>query len=73
MPDLTGWSMRDVMKVTDLIGLELGTSGMGYAAKQQIKPGTPVKKGDYCLVEFRTPDSEPVEEEEIEPEGGVAE
>ena len=73
MPDLTGWSMRDVIKVSDLIGLELGTSGKGYVAKQQIKAGTPVKKGDYCLVEFRTPDSEPVQEEEIEPEGGVAE
>ncbi|WP_050614686.1 penicillin-binding protein [Bacillus testis] len=56
MPDVTGWSLRDVMKVANLVGMDLNTTGSGYVIKQNIKPGQVIKKGDYCILHFSPPE-----------------
>lgn len=66
LPDMTGWSLRDVMKVANLGNLELNISGTGYVTKQNLQAGTTLKKGDYLIVHFQAPGTkeEPLEEEE---------
>ncbi|SDL77006.1 penicillin-binding protein [Sediminibacillus halophilus] len=70
MPDVNGWSMRDVLKFGDLTGIEIETMGNGFAVKQSIKKGTALKKDDYLVVEFSPPnhdeDSKVKEEENPE-------
>jgi penicillin-binding protein 2B len=58
LPDMTGWSLRDVMKLAQLADLKLNTSGNGYVSKQNIKAGTPVKKGDDLIVHLSTPEQQ---------------
>ncbi|WP_053219767.1 penicillin-binding protein [Virgibacillus senegalensis] len=55
MPDVTGWSIRDVLKIGDTLGIEIETMGNGYAVKQSIEKGTDLKKDDYLVVEFSPP------------------
>ncbi|MFS0782401.1 penicillin-binding protein [Bacillus sp. 1P06AnD] len=64
MPDVTGWSLRDVMKVVNLVGMDLNTTGSGFARKQNIKPGQPIKKGDYFIVQFSPPEATATKQEE---------
>ena len=54
MPNLTGWSLRDVMKFAALTEFELHASGKGYAA-QQSPAGTVITKKDYLVVDFESP------------------
>lgn len=74
LPDMTGWSLRDVMKVANLANLKLNISGNGYVIKQNLHSGSPLKEGDYLVVHLQTPDQEiePLEEEVEEdlPRGG---
>ncbi|MEH6944829.1 penicillin-binding protein [Bacillus sp. JJ722] len=63
MHDLTGWSLRDVMKVVNLVGLDLNVSGSGYVKKQNIKAGEDISKGEYFIIELQPPD--PKEKTEI--------
>lgn len=75
MPDLSGWSLRDVMKLTDLLNLKPNIIGSGYVVKQNIDPSAEVKEGDYLIVEFKPP-YEPEKEEDqpaLEFEDGLIE
>lgn len=55
-PDMTGWSLRDVMKVASLAKLQLNTTGAGYVTKQNITAGKKMTEGDFCIVELKKPD-----------------
>jgi penicillin-binding protein 2B len=55
-PDMTGWSLRDVMKVARLSGVKLNSTGSGYVVKQNIKEGTVLKKADFLIVDLKTPE-----------------
>lgn len=66
LPDLTGWSLRDVMKIASLTKVELNISGNGYVTKQNLQAGTALKEGDYLVVHLQAPDEkEEVMEEEV--------
>lgn len=56
MPDMVGWSLRDVMKVVNLVGLDLNVTGTGYVKAQNMSAGTEIKKGDYIVIELQTPE-----------------
>ncbi|WP_042349031.1 penicillin-binding protein [Bacillus massiliigorillae] len=56
MHDLTGWSLRDVMKIVNLGELDLNVSGSGYVTKQNIKAGEAISKGEYFIIELQSPD-----------------
>lgn len=64
MPDITGWSMREVFKLADLTGLNVETMGNGYVVKQGIKKGTAIKEDDYLGVELTLPDRKTDEKKE---------
>lgn len=55
MPDLTGWSLRDVMKLAELLQLKPSFIGSGYVFRQNIAPGAVIKRNDYVIVELAKP------------------
>ncbi|WP_251549059.1 penicillin-binding protein [Neobacillus muris] len=57
-PDMTGWSLRDVMKVANLSGVKLNSKGKGYVVQQSISPKELLKEGDYLIVELKTPEEQ---------------
>lgn len=57
MPDITGWSLRDVLQLANLLKLKAETLGNGYVVTQSIKKGTSVKDNDYLGVELKPPDT----------------
>lgn len=58
VPDMTGWSLRDVMKVANITELKLNSKGKGYVTQQNIKPKTHVRKGDFLIVDLKTPEEQ---------------
>ncbi|CAM3696107.1 penicillin-binding protein [Mesobacillus zeae] len=58
VPDMTGWSLRDAMKFSQISGMNLNKSGTGYVSKQSIQPGAPVKKGNFIIVDLNTPEEQ---------------
>lgn len=61
MPDVTGWSLRDIQQLAGLMELQIETFGNGYVVTQHIKEGTPLKEGDYLGVELAPPDGGPLD------------
>ncbi|MEH7345127.1 PASTA domain-containing protein, partial [Bacillus sp. JJ1532] len=55
IPDMTGWSLRDVMKIAKLGNLKLNSVGNGYVKKQNLKPGALFNEGEYLIVELEPP------------------
>jgi penicillin-binding protein 2B len=69
MPDISGWSKREVLQLTELLELKTEIFGNGFVATQNIEEGTPIKKGDYLGVEFTSPAADnDTEENETENE-----
>lgn len=66
MPSIIGWSLRDVHKLTDLVGFKMESIGNGYVTTQNIKKGVKIKQDDYLGVELEPPNvtNHPVEENE---------
>lgn len=53
IPNLTGWSKGDVVKLAQLLGLKVTTDGDGYVTKQSLKTGTTVSSGDKLTVTLK--------------------
>src|SRR5699024_10840348 len=53
MPKLIGWSQRDVVFLTEALGMELDLKGSGYAVKQSIKADIKIKEGQKLEVELK--------------------
>jgi penicillin-binding protein 2B len=58
MPDVTGFSLRDVVKIASLANLELSTTGSGYVTKQNISVGNVINSGDPLVVHLKAPTEE---------------
>jgi penicillin-binding protein 2B len=58
VPDMTGWSKRDVISVSEMLGLKLSMNGEGYAVSQNLSPKSPVHEGDPLEVSFQTPEAQ---------------
>ncbi len=75
VPDMTGWSLRDVLKFTKAANLKLNTVGNGYVMKQNLSSGSVLAEGDYLIVEFETPleqyEREKMAKEQVEEEEEV--
>ena len=61
MPNIIGWSLRDVMKLADLMSFNVETFGDGYVATQNIQEGSPIKENDYLGIELLPPNENPDE------------
>jgi len=63
MPDIEGWSLREVYQLADLLNLNVETIGDGYVVSQNIKEGTSIKENDYLGVELESPIDDSQEKE----------
>lgn len=52
MPNLTGWSKRDVLHLAQLIGIDVTTKGSGYVSKQNVKAGEKISNNNKLKVEL---------------------
>ncbi|WP_086042286.1 penicillin-binding transpeptidase domain-containing protein [Macrococcoides canis] len=52
MPDITGWSRRDLLMFSTLTGVDIQFKGNGYAISQSIDANKPIKQGDKLTVEL---------------------
>jgi penicillin-binding protein 2B len=68
-PDMTGWSLRDVMKVANIAGLKLNSKGQGYVTQQNIKPKTIMRNGDFLIVDLKTPEEQWTQENQANSNG----
>lgn len=55
VPDLTGLSIKEAGTILEKLGLYLHSTGTGFAAGQQEKPGDKVRRGTTINVEFQPP------------------
>ncbi|RCW70806.1 penicillin-binding protein 2B [Saliterribacillus persicus] len=73
MPDISGWALRDVLALSELIDLDLEWIGNGFVDAQSIEKGRAIKAGDYLMVELQTKEEALLEETEAEEEKENAE
>ena len=66
IPDLTGWSLREVMRLMPLIESDLTLEGSGYVIDQSISPGTTVQKNDKLTLVLMPPNGDSDEEEKTD-------
>ncbi|WP_017727202.1 penicillin-binding protein [Halalkalibacterium ligniniphilum] len=64
MPNIVGWSMRDVHKLSTVLELNANLFGHGFVSTQSVSEGTPIQIGEHLVVELLTP-SEALEAEEM--------
>jgi len=57
-PDMTGWSLRDVMKIANIAGLKLNSKGRGYVTQQNIQPNALLRSGDFLIVDLKSPEEQ---------------
>lgn len=70
MPSIIGWSQRDVLEISELLQLDLETSGNGYVTSQSVEEGAQIKQGLYMMVEFALPNEAGGNEDNGENEEG---
>lgn len=56
MPNLIGWSKRDIFQLGDLLNIDTSVKGSGYVSKQNIKQGESLKDDTKIEVELNTND-----------------
>lgn len=57
MPNMTGWSLRDVKRLGDLLEVRVDHLGSGYVTNQSIEPGGVVRENDFITVELKSPEN----------------
>lgn len=55
MPDIKGWSSRDVMKLANFLDLDLKIKGNGYVVSQNLSENETVKENDQLIVKLESP------------------
>ena len=53
MPNLKGFSKKEVRAICDMLDLSCSLEGFGYAKEQSLKSGTSIKKGDNITIKFK--------------------
>jgi penicillin-binding protein 2B len=73
IPDMKGWSIRDVFKIANIAGLKINMVGNGFAVSQNIQPDSPVNENEPLVVNFKTPEEQLQKEKEKEVSEGSEE
>ena len=55
MPDMMGWSKNDVLKVSEITGLEFIFEGEGYVVSQSLEPNANMQSTDKITIKLETP------------------
>jgi stage V sporulation protein D (sporulation-specific penicillin-binding protein) len=54
MPDLKGYTIRQVLDLLNHTGLKCRVEGSGLAVSQEPSPGTAINPGTTCSVKFQS-------------------
>jgi cell division protein FtsI (penicillin-binding protein 3) len=54
MPNLKGYTIRQVLDLLNRSGLKCRLEGSGMAVSQEPSPGAAITPGDTCLVKFHS-------------------
>ncbi|MDX6152386.1 penicillin-binding protein [Marinococcus sp. PL1-022] len=74
IPDVSGWSLREIQRLEALLEIDIDTSGSGYVSSQSVDPGTAVSAAGNMEVELVPPDElEDAQAEQTEAEETDAE
>lgn len=68
LPNMTGWSLKDLLTLKELMNLDVEWMGTGFIHKQSMEPGTSIKEGSYVMAELKEPVNESSEPRKIEDE-----
>ncbi|WP_163536713.1 penicillin-binding protein [Gracilibacillus sp. YIM 98692] len=71
MPDIKGWSLRDVLFLRDFLHLDVEWLGNGYVTDQSINPGDEIKEQDYIMIELSPPNTTEPTDESTDQEQGL--
>ncbi|BAB06292.1 penicillin-binding protein [Halalkalibacterium halodurans] len=55
LPSMIGWSLRDVLKVANVLDVNVNLFGQGFVVGQSIEEGDTITPGDYMVVELASP------------------
>jgi penicillin-binding protein 2B len=55
LPDLSGWSLNEVLSLCQLLDLKPSIKGHGFVTQQQPTLGTPIRAGDKLSVSLSSP------------------
>ncbi|MCQ2008864.1 MAG: penicillin-binding transpeptidase domain-containing protein [Sporolactobacillus sp.] len=58
MPDLTGWTLADTMKLADMENLKLSAKGEGFVTGQSIAAGAVIKSGSDLIITMQAEKTE---------------
>ena len=53
MPDVSGLSAREAVRVLTGVGLTVRPRGTGFVARQSPEPGEPIDPGSWSLLELQ--------------------
>lgn len=53
IPDVRGMGAKDAIYTLESMGLKVSISGSGQVVRQSIEPGSPVVKGESCMLELK--------------------
>lgn len=68
IPDLTGWSRNDVLKISELTGVKMKFVGEGYVINQDLTEGSYMEPESEITITLSSEDTSETEEEDIEEE-----
>ncbi|WP_347860665.1 penicillin-binding transpeptidase domain-containing protein [Salimicrobium sp. PL1-032A] len=57
MPEITGWSQREVQRLADYFDITLEVNGNGYVKEQSIEKSTKLENTDHLIVELQPPET----------------
>lgn len=66
MPSIEGWSLRDVMKLANILNLNANILGAGFVINQSVPSNSSINIGDYIAIELALPNVREIEEESID-------
>ena len=55
VPNMKGWSERDVLSLADLLDIKIDVKGNGYVTKQSVDKGKKIKKDTTLEVQLNVP------------------
>lgn len=58
IPDMTNWSERDVLALSNLLDVDIQVNGSGFVTKQSVEKGTKLKKDQKIEVDLNVPKDE---------------
>lgn len=53
MPDMSGWSTKEVISYWTMSGLQIEMIGSGHAFEQSIEPGSPINENSVITINFK--------------------